>query len=490
MRSSSHRRDPTRAVAIRSLAIGLAAAFPAACAPALHAPQPQLALPSTLETGENAPTRDGFDLVRWWDAFGDPQLAQLAGTALERSTTIRIALARLEQARATRALSRAGTLPSGSLTGAATESGSERAWGRGLTAPDNDSYAANFAPSWELDLFGRLSAIRQRADIDRAAASYDFYGVRLALVADVATALYQARATSIDLEIACSARDLTAALARNADVAVARGLSSGQDQARLHAEAASSAAEVLRLEGELHAARRSLLILVGTPDARTDSIVIEPRLLMPPDLPAVTPGIVLTRRPDVLSAELAVRSAVLGAKIDRLALFPRFGIQGGAGLTATGGPAAGATGLWSLAANLTLPVLDRPRLMAQFRLSEARGSEAAVRYEKAVQTAYGEAENALVRLRAGRTRSTQLETAEEQAHRAYDIAARSYRSGLTDLTTLLQTQRTWLQARSSANQGRLAVLTGAVAAIRALGGGWSAEPQQPSSTPKSDGTQP
>ena len=175
-----------RTAFFRSAATCAFASLLAACAPALHTERPSIALPPAFESsGSPSTPRDAVE-DRWWEAFGDPQLAQLAGIALEQSTTIRIALARLEQARATRALSRAGTLPTGSLTGAVTESGSERAWGSGLTAPSNESVVINFAPSWELDLFGRLSAIRQRADVDRAAATYDFYGVRLALVADVA----------------------------------------------------------------------------------------------------------------------------------------------------------------------------------------------------------------------------------------------------------------------------------------------------------------
>lgn len=451
---------------------------------------PVTTLPPQFEAGP-APQPASVDLDRWWLAFDDQQLTGMIDTALDRSTTARLAVARLQQARAIRSLARAGTLPSGSVTASATEQGSEHLWGTGTSSPGQESYAVNFLPSWEIDLFGRLAAIRQQADVDRTAATYDFHAARLALAADVAGSLFQARGLAVDLETAKQTREIAARLVETARIGVDRGLTSGQDLARLEADAASSIAEVTRLEAELQAAKRSLLILVGTPDAPTQSLGIVAALGIAPELPGVTPGILLARRPDVLSAGLALQSAILDARIDRLALFPRFSIQPGLGLAANGAPGAGGTGIWSIAANLAMPILDRARLLAQFRLSEARGEEAVVNYERAVQTAFGEAENALVRLQAARARMRQLERAEERSRTAYDIATRGYRAGLTDLTTLLQTQRSWLQALTARNQGRLALLTGTVTTVRALGGGWSQDGQMPDAeTPNSDGTQP
>lgn len=462
----------------------------AGCAGPVRISDPVTALPPQFEAPAGAQAQS-VDLDRWWLAFDDPQLTALIGSALDRSTTARLALTRLEQARAVRSLARAGTLPSGSVTASATEQGSERLWGGGTGSPGQESYSVNFLPSWELDLFGRLSAIREQADVDQASATYDFHAARLALVADVASSLFQARGLAVDLETAKLTGEISARLAQTARIGVERGLTSGQDLARLEADAASSAAEVIRLEAELQAAKRSLLILIGTPDAPTQSLDIAAALETPPQLPDVTPGILLARRPDVLSAGLALQSAILDARIDRLALFPRFSISPGLGLSANGNPGAGGTGIWSLAANLTMPILDRARLLAQFRLSEARGEEAVVTYERTVQTAFGEAENALVRLQAARARMGQLEEAEERSRTAYEIATRGYRAGLTDLTTLLQTQRTWLQARAARNQGRLALLTGTVTTVRALGGGWTGGgPAPDADTPNSNGTQP
>lgn len=462
--------------------VSLTSLLLAGCAPQVRLPTPDVALPPAFEVdGSAGQSLPELSLDRWWLAFDDAQLTGLIDTALECSTTVRLAYTRLAEARASRSVTKAGTLPTGSLSATATEQGTRRLWGQGANSPGDDTYQATFYPSWEIDLFGRLSATRQQADVQFASSTLDYHGARLALAADVATSLFQARSAAIDLATARERLAVSQKLAGTGRLGAARGLTSGQDADRLESDLATAQAEAIRLEAELQASKRSLLILVGTPNAPTEGLPIEARLDPAPALPPVTPGLLLARRPDVLAAGLGVESASLSVKINRLALFPRFDLNPGVGLTAATGALAGGTGLWSLAAGLTVPLLDRPRLMAQLRVSEAQGQQAVVTYEQTVQNAFGEAENALVRLNANRSRIGDLETAERRSRSAYDSAIRGYGAGLTDLTTLLQSEQTWLQARAARDQGRLALLTGAVSVVRALGGGWDAAQDMPRS---------
>lgn len=459
----------TLATALLLLSAGLAG-----CAPAVRLPPPDVSVPVAYEAPLPAPgAAQPIALDRWWSQFGDAQLEGLVDEALAHSTTARAAYAKLAEARAQRSQLRASTLPSGSISGSVTEQGTRRISGAGQDTNGQTSYALNLYPSWEVDLFGRLAATRAQADASSEAASLDYYGARLALAGDVASALFQARYLARQLESARDAKDISTRLAASAQLGARHGLTSGQDLARLESDAASAAAEVTRLVAELQVAKRSVLILVGRPNAPVESLVIASRLDPPPVLPALAPGDLLMRRPDVLSAERNLRAAALTLQIDRLALFPRISIQPGIGLIANGPPAAGASGIWSLAAGLAMPVLDRPRLLAAMRVSEARGEQAVIGYERAVQTAYGEAENALVRLAASQARLGDLARAEERARFAFDAARRGYSAGLSDLTTLLQTERTWLQARNALDAERYAALNDTVTTIRALGGGWN-----------------
>lgn len=439
------------------------------CAPTIHLPAADTQLPQAYEAPAARADSNAVALDQWWADFRDPQLSGLVTTALARSTTARLAYARMAEARATRRQSRASTLPTGNLSGSATEQGSERLWGNGLSQDGSEAYQASFTPSWEIDLFGRLAAIRDKADLDYQASALDFFGARLALAGDVAAGLFQARYLAVQLDNAQETLRIARDLATSADLGRDRGLTSGQDAARLEADVASGEAEVTRLEAELRAAKRSLLILIGEPAVSTDTLAIDAALAVPPAVPGATPGLLLARRPDVRRAEVALESAARTVQIDRLALFPRFSIQPGAVLTATGG---GGTGLWSLVAGLAVPVLDRARLLAALGVSEARGQQAVIGYERAVQTAFGEAENALTRVDAGHRRIDQLVSATDRARYAFDTARRGYSAGLTDLTTLLQAERIWLQNRATLNAARFGLLSDTVTAIRALGGGW------------------
>ena len=100
-------------------------------------------------------------------------------------------------------------------------------------------------------------------------------------------------------------------------------------------------------------------------------------------------------------------------------------------------------GYWTLAGSVSQPVLDIPRLLFNAKAEDARMEQAVIAYEKTVQTAYGEAENALVALDAGKRAVKILFDGEAHAHRAYDAAQRRYAMGLDDLTTALTTEQAW-----------------------------------------------
>jgi outer membrane protein, multidrug efflux system len=120
------------------------------------------------------------------------------------------------------------------------------------------------------------------------------------------------------------------------------------------------------------------------------------------------------------------------------------------------------------------PVLDIPRLLFDAKAEDARTEQAVIAYEKTVQTAYGEAENALVSLDAGKRAVKVLVDGEARAHRAYDAARRRYAMGLDDLTTALTTEQAWRTTRSALTAEQVQALQRAVTTYKALGGGWAA----------------
>jgi outer membrane protein TolC len=130
-------------------------------------------------------------------------------------------------------------------------------------------------------------------------------------------------------------------------------------------------------------------------------------------------------------------------------------------------------GFWSVAGGVTVPVLDIPRLLYDAKAEDARTEQAAIAYEKTVQTAYGEAENALVTLAASERGAGVLAAGEVRAHRASEAARRRYGMGLDDITSALSAEQAWRTTRSALTSARVQALRQAVATYKALGGGWA-----------------
>lgn len=423
-------------------------------------------------------------LDRWWSRFNDAQLSAFVEQALAQNTDARSAYFRLREARAIRDQSLSQRMPTGAISGSAKIQDGRQLSGTDLfgSTARSDSQSLAFSPSWELDLFGRLGAIGQGARATYVAAAYDYHAARLSLAADVASALFEARGLAVQRGDAQEGLRIARELERASQLGRDRGLVAASETARLEGDAATAQAELTRIETALRNAKRSLLVLTGTPDAPTDSLPIEARLDTAPPVPPLLPASLLTRRPDILAAEARVAAATSAVKVDRLALFPRFTLQGNGSISRTSGAAGGVSSLWSIAAGLSLPVLDRARLMAQLRATEAQGERAVVSYEAAVQAAFRDADIALALVAADRVRLADLSLAEERARFAFDAGRKGYRAGLIDLTTLIQSEQTWRAARRALTNARTQALGNAVGAFRALGGGWS--PDDPATAPE------
>jgi multidrug efflux system outer membrane protein len=265
------------------------------------------------------------------------------------------------------------------------------------------------------------------------------------------------------------------------------GLAPQSDADRTAGDLAQAKAQAEDLEAQLHAARRQILILIGRGTAPTDSIAIQPLAEDAPPVPDAVPGDLLQRRPDVRESEARLRSEAGTDKLRHLAVFPTFTLLPGLGASRTTQPSVAfvppATlipdqqttdlGFWTLGAGVTIPVLDIPRLLYDAKAEDARTEQAVIAYEKVVQSAYGDAENALVNLDAGKRAVDTLTLGEQRAHRASDAAETRYKLGFDDLTTALTAETAWRATRAALTSERVQALRRTVVAYKALGGGWA-----------------
>lgn len=394
----------------------------AGCAPTLTAPRPDIGLPSAYEAAIAAPA-DAAVLDQWWRLFDDPQLDGLVESALAASTDARLALARLEEARAIRGAALSRFQLQGDLQTAASGQRNEALEGEEQAASaialgDTTTADLTFNLSWEVDLFGRRAKTARAADQDLAAARFLYEGSRAALAADVADTLFSARGLAAQLADAEASVGLQQELVDVLRVRADRGLAAEADVARAETDLRQTQAQAARLAAELQATKRALLILTGAPRSATADLLIGAVLGDGPAPPGVLPGDLLQRRPDVREAEARFLAATARADLQRLELFPRLTLQPGVGLSAARGPADYTIATWTLGASLLQPVLDRPRLLSELGAQNARAEQAAIAYERTVQTAFSEAEQALIRLDADRRRVALLTVGEARAAQA------------------------------------------------------------------------
>ena len=211
---------------------------------------------------------------------------------------------------------------------------------------------------------------RRASDADLAAARFDYEATRSSLATNVATGLFQARGYAIQLADARDTLRIARNLATAADLSASHGLTATSDSARLDTDVATDEAEVVRLEAQALASRRSLLALIGHGTAPIDSLVVVAAAAPPPFPPATAPGDLLRRRPDVRREEARLRSAANTLALDRLALFPTFSLAPGGQVAKTEGTYESLTSIWSIGLNAAMPVLDRTRLLAVIRGAE------------------------------------------------------------------------------------------------------------------------
>jgi NodT family efflux transporter outer membrane factor (OMF) lipoprotein len=442
-------------------------------------PPPQVTIPARFEAPQ-ATALPASTLDRWWLLFGDAQLSGLVEQALASAPDARTALARLREAQAARRGALTSYDPQGNPSLSASRTRTEisglpaaqtQALGEGRSATLN----AGFNISWEADLFGRRAAARGAADADLAAAQFDYEATRLSLAANVATQLFATRGLAAQIAEAEETLRIAQDLARIGRLRVTSGLGTESDSARLDTQLANAQADLVNLKAQYAASRRTLLVLLGRGTDMLETLPIASVLPTPPRPPALTPAELMVRRPDVRQADAQLRSAAGNLRLDQLALFPRLTLQPGASYTRVLDPTSYVQSVWTLAAGLLVPVLDRPRLLSQIGAQTARGEQAVIAYEQAVQSAYGDAENTLTILSADFERLDRLTYAEQRARVAFSAQQQGYKAGIVDLDTLLQTEQAWRAARIALAAIKTSTLTDAVSSFKALGGGWSPE---------------
>ncbi|HUB26222.1 MAG TPA: efflux transporter outer membrane subunit [Tepidisphaeraceae bacterium] len=346
----------------------------------------------------------------------------------------------------------------------------------GLPNTITDVYQIGFDSTWEIDIFGGTRRAIEAANDNAQAALEDRNDVLVSLQAEVARdyiALrgYQ-RQEAITLENLGTQRD-TLALTRSK---YENGFVTELDVARQAAEVANTSAEIPPLIASERQQIHQLGILLGEdPEALSQELTIaKPIPPVPPVVPAGLPGDLLRRRPDIRRAERQAASATAQIGVATADLFPKFTLTGLLGLDSSQPKNLFQyqSHYYEIVPGVTWPIFDAGRILANVHVQNEMQRQAVLNYEQTVLSALGEVEDSLASYRTEQLRRLALIDAVTASRQALELARQQYQQGVIDFLTVLDTQRSLLDAEDELAQSDQAVSDDLVELYKALGGGW------------------
>ena len=486
-------------VALVALAVPLTLVL-GACAITGKTPLPAIASNMPLAWDERVPSDAAAVAPDWWRSFNSEELPALIAAALDANPDLVIAAERVRQAEAQVRIAGASLFPQLSF-GAGTARRATRPDGGGWSSSDGSS--ATFSASYEIDLWGRNAAGVSAAESALRASRFDLETVRLTLVTGVASAYFQILSLRGRLVIARENILIADRVFAVVDARVRHGAASALDHARQQAALLAQRAAIPPLELQERQTLFALALLLGRAPEGFNTGLNAAGLnaahlnenfsaadstgavkLTGLTVPRVAPGLpadLLTRRPDLASAEAQLSAANANVAAARAALLPGIQLTGSAGLASTvllnflNAPSA----TWALGAALVQTIFDGGRLRGQVEVAVSRERGLVENYRKSILAALADVESAL----AANSRTADQELLQEQilvqARRALRLAEIRYREGVDDLLTVLDAQRTLFQTEDQLAQIRLSRLQASLGLFKALGGGWvMAEPSR------------
>jgi len=471
----------------RTLLLSALATLAAGCTVGPGYVRPDTALPDRYlgqAAIEQRQASASADFTVWWEGFGDPQLSRFITLALQQNLDLAQASARVTQARAGLGAANAALLPSGTISaqGARAYQSLETPLGQILNSKPGldrhgNSYEANLAAGWELDVFGGLRRGREAALADYQASEAGLAATRLAVAAQTADIYITIRGLQTRLRVARDQVQTQQTLLSTINLLYGKGLAPEVQVRQAEGALAQVQASIPLLDTGLEAAMNALDVMLGTAPGAHRGMLTAPGAI--PAAPRIalagTPGDLLRRRPDLIVAErrLAGANARIGMAVAEY--YPKFslsGLIGGATSVSAGNLFSGGASQAAGVLGLRWRLFDFGRINAQINAAKGQEAEALAAYRLAALRATEDVENAFSALVNREQQAGILTQGVDALDRARGASFAAYEKGVVSLIEVLQADENLLRASDMRAQAQTESARAAVAAFRALGGGW------------------
>jgi multidrug efflux system outer membrane protein len=458
---------------IASLTV-LGLAWLAGCAVGPNYHRPAIDSPAVFR-GDQAPTNVSFADLDWWQIYRNDSLRDLIREAFTNNYDLRIALTRVEQARAVAQQARAQFMPSVNYNGAVSRGRNDFL---GSVYPNNGAMLSSAATTlnafWEVDLWGRVRRLNESARAQLLASEEARNGVRLSLLSDVASDYFQLLELDQALEIA---RRTTNSFGESLKIFTQRaqgGTASDLESSRAEAALADAMAAIPSLEDQVSVTENELCLLLGRSPGPIYRISPANDSL-PPEVPAGLPSDLLERRPDVRQAEQLLRSANAQVGESEAEFFPEIGLTALLGKVSPQLSAftLGGANAWGVAATATGPLFEGGRLVGQLHQAKAARDEGRLRFQQTALAALRDVSDALIlRERLAEIRA-QLAREVTALDRAVKVSSERYIAGKASYYEVLEAQQQLFPAQLNLAATQRDQQLAIVSLYKALGGGWS-----------------
>lgn len=437
--------------------------------------------PASFRNGPDNPAAASMADLPWWELFKDPALQSLIRESLQNNYDLRLAINRIEQARAIQAAVASPLYPQIGYQGGVSEGRNAFVGSPAPNGGDTTSSALlTLSVAWELDLWGRIKRADEAALAQILAAEENRRAVMLTLVTSVAQAYLELLELDLELDIA---RANVTSFQQSYDLFERRstgGVSTRLAVLRAQAALSQVAATIPELQRQINVKETFICTLLGKPPGAITRGQALLQQQLPVEIPAGLPSDLLQRRPDIRRAEQSLVAANANVGVALADRFPRIG------LTAFFGKASpelhdftnGSSNAWSVALSAAGPIFAGGRVDAQIALAKAQYEQALLEYKQTVLNSFGEvsdtlvARERLVEVEAELTRQVDALTA------AVDMSRQRYDVGKANYFEILDAQQLLFPAEAARARTHADQYIAVVQLYRALGGGWNVKTEE------------
>jgi NodT family efflux transporter outer membrane factor (OMF) lipoprotein len=406
----------------------------------------------------------------WWKEFGSQSLNKLVDIGLENSPNILIAIEKIEQARLQLNIADNSGLPTADIRASSSKS-ENKDKNSNKTRPESTS--ASLGISYEIDLWNRVKSSQKSSKASFDASKYDYEALRLSLISNIVTTYFQYQMLNEKVNIAEQNLEIATKVYNIVDTKYSNGIANGLDISRQKSILLNQELNLSNLQKQQSEVFNALAILVGLMPDELDLEFEAIDKINVLDLDQEIDSDILYNRPDIAIAYEQILQSEASIDLARAAKMPSFSLSASGGLSSATllslhNPASSLAMALSASYNL----FDGGELENRVLIEKSKAKSSIFAYKNTLLNALKEVDDALNSVSISKDQNILSKEILDEAQNSFELSELQYRYGLNDLSTLLDVQKSYFNAKESYIQQRYSYLSNLVLLVKALGGGW------------------